>query len=269
MNDFNSIEKHFITMKYTRLILMGMICLWLGACASETDPAQLYKDQTAEQIFRDGENAMLKGQYDKAIKHFEALDARYPFGEHTQQGQLDMIYTYYQQNDYPSALAAADQYIRLYPRGPHTDYAYYMRGIIEFEENHGVIERHLHIDFSKRDLTGLHSAYLDFNQLLQFFPDSSYAPDARQRMIYIRNIFAQHQLQVAEFYFARKAYVAAINRATEVVQHYQETPVVPDALALMVKGYRALNFNQEAQDTLKTLKLNYPDSDAYEDVGED
>lgn len=248
-------------MKKLYLAIFFMLSALLASCASvDQDPADLYKGQSAQKIFNDGENAMLKNRDDEAIKHFEALDARYPFSEYTQQSQLDMIYAYYMQDDTASVIAAADRYIRLYPRGPHTDYAYYMRGLVAFEENQGVIEKFFSIDFSKRDLTTLHSAYQDFNQLFQFFPDSPYIPDARTRMVYIRNLFARHQLQIAEYYFGRQAYVAAINRAKEVVLHYQETPSVPEALALMVKGYRELGYQQDAENTLALLKMNFPQS---------
>lgn len=245
-----------------------LVCgLLLTACSSmDKDPADLYKGQSAKQIFNDGENDLLKERYDDAEKHFEAIDARYPFSEYTQQSHLDLIYAYYMQGDTASAVASADRYIRLYPRGPHVDYAYYMRGLVTFEENRGAFERWLSIDFSKRDLTILHNSFQDFNQLIQFFPESPYAPDARKKMIHIRNLFARHQLQTAQFYYERKTYVAAINRANEVILHYQETPSVPDALAVIVKSYRALGYQQEADKTLQLLRLNFPQSKAFKDV---
>lgn len=245
-------------------VFLCLCAIAVTSCSTvDQDPANLFKGQSAKQIFNDGENAMLKNRNEDAVKHFEALNARYPFSDYTRQSQLDLIYAYYQQDDTASALAAADRYIRLYPRGPSVDYAYFMRGLIAFEENRGFIERHLSIDFAKRDLTALHSAYQDFNQLLQFFPASPYAAEARERMIFIRNLFARHQLQIAQFYLDRKAYVGAINRANDVVLHYQETPSVPDALALMVKGYSALGYQQEADRTLELLRMNYPKSASH------
>lgn len=231
----------------------------VGCSAKVTDPASLYTDQPVEKIFKDGQHAMLKGNYDDAKTHFQAIDARYPFSNYARQSQLDLIYTFYQMQDTASALAQADLYIHMYPRGPYVDYAYYMRGLINFYANHGFFEKYFNIDFANRDLDTLHKAYLDFSQLNYLFPKSVYSADARQRMVYIKNAFARHDLLVAQYYYKRKLYIAAANRANEVVQHYQETPSVPDALALMVKSYQKLNLTKDADETLQVLRLNFPD----------
>lgn len=253
--------------KYLYIILTLLLLGMLSACSSTPkDPASLYPNKTEAQLFNDGQHAMLDGDYNEAVQHFESLDARYPFGKYARQAHLDTIYAYYQQDDYPSALAAADDYIHLYPRGPNVDYAYYMRGLIQFGENQNFFERYFKFDSAKRDLTALKGAYVDFAQLTRYFPESKYAADARQRMVYIRNVLARHQLEVAEFYFKHKAYVAAANRANDVVLHYQEAPSVPEALAIMVKSYRKLHLNDDANDALLVLRINYPDSKALRSV---
>lgn len=245
-------------MKNIKFAILLMAVLLFAGCAKTQDVSTLYQNKSEAQIFHDGEHLMLKGNYDKAAKHFEVLDARYPFGKYSRQGQLDIIYVYYKNNDIPSALAAAGRYIKLYPTGPHIDYAYYMRGLIRFNQNRGFFERYFPTDFAKRDLTTMRQAYGDFSLLLHYFPRSKYAPDAKVRLRYIRNMMSRHELQVAEFYFKHDAYVAAANRASEVVRFYQGTPSVPQALAVMVRSYRKLNLDKNANDALRVLQTNYP-----------
>ncbi|MGD9108047.1 MAG: outer membrane protein assembly factor BamD [Gammaproteobacteria bacterium] len=247
-------------MKSIKFAILLIAVLLFAGCAKTHDVSTLYPNKSEAQIFHDGEHLMLKGDYSKAVKHFEVLDARYPFGRYSRQAQLDIIYAYYKKNDIPSALAAVDRYIKLYPTGPYIDYAYYMRGLIRFNQNHGFFEKYFPTDFAKRDLTTMRQAYADFSILLHYFPRSKYAPDARIRLRYIRNIMSRHELQVAEFYFKHDAYVAAANRASEVVRFYQKTPSVPQALAVMVRSYRKLNLAKNANDALRVLQTNYPNS---------
>lgn len=254
-------------MKYLKFTMLTLLCLFLFACAStSTDPADLFPTKNANALFVDGQNLMLKGHYDDASQHFEAFEARYPFSANSEQVLLDLIYTYYQQQDTASALAAADRYVHLYPRSKTVDYAYYMRGLIQFEENHGFFERHFKVDFATRDLTALQGAFNDFNQLVKLFPRSIYTPDARLRMVYLRNLFARHVYEIAKFYYDRNMYVAAADRANEVVRHYQRTPSVPKALAIMVRAYRKLDLDQAADKTYQVLKLNFPNSTSFKSV---
>lgn len=245
-------------MKHLYFVIALVFSVLLAGCATSVDVANLYKGQPENKIFYDGQKLMLKGNYDEAIKHFNVLEARYPFGKYSRQVQLNTIYTYYKKGDYPLAIAAADRYIRLYPQGPDVDYAYYMRGYLKFYGSQGFFEKHFPVDLAKRDLAPLKQAYADFRILIRYYPNSKYAADARSRLIFIRNTLARHELQVAKFYYDRKAYVAAANRASEVVQHYQRTPSVPKALVIMVKSYRHLNLNKNANEALRVLKLNYP-----------
>ena len=200
-------------MKRIKFAILLLAALLLAGCAKTADVSSMYQNKSEAQIFHDGEHLMLKGDYDKAVKHFEVLDARYPFGKYSRQGQLDIIYSYYKNDNIPEALAAADRYLKLYPTGKNLDYVYYMRGLIRFNQNHGFFEKYFPTDFAKRDLTTMRQAYGDFTLLLHYFPQSKYAPDAKVRLYCIRNILSRHELQVAEFYFTQKAYVAAANRA--------------------------------------------------------
>jgi len=247
-------------MKNIKLVIIAMMAVLLVGCASTPDVSTLYQGQSESKIFHDGECLMLKRHYSEAVKHFEVMDARYPFGKYSRQSQLDIIYAYLKNDDTLSALASADRYIKLYPTGPDVDYAYYMRGLIRFNQNHGFFEKYFPTDFAKRDLTMVKQAYGDFRMLLHYFPRSKYAPDAAIRLRYIRNIIARHELQVAECYLKHDAYVAAANRANIVVQNYQGTPAVPHALEVMVKAYCKLNLPQDAAEATRVLQTNFPNA---------
>jgi outer membrane protein assembly factor BamD len=246
--------------RFISIIFITLMSFTLVACKT-TEPLEIYKGDTAEQIFTQAEHNLAAGHYESAAKDFEALDTLYPFGAYSQQGQLDIIYAYYKKgDDAESALAAADRYIRLYPRSPDVDYAYYMKGLINMGTNDSWIDRWIRSDPAQRDLSGMDQAFQDFNLLVQRFPNSRYAPDSRKRMIYIRNLLAQNQLEIARFYLKRKAYVASANRASNVVSLYQGSPQVVPALSIMYESYRALNEDKMANDALRLLITNYPNS---------
>jgi len=250
--------KQFEFFKWVKWIMVAGLLSSLIACASTTDPAEKYKNKTAEQIYQGGEAALAKGHDSSAIEHFEALDALYPFGANAEQAQLDLMYAYYASGDSPSAAAAAERFIRLYPRSVHVDYAYYIKGLAEFNQDRGWFQRYLPTDLSQRDPGTMSQAFTDFSTLLRLFPDSVYAPDARQRMVYLRDLFSKHELHIAKYYFRRTAYVAAANRANYIVQHYDGTPQVEEALGIMVRSYRQLGLQEPAQQALAVLQMNYP-----------
>lgn len=246
-------------MKFTRFIFLLLIVSGVVGCSSTiTDPAVIYKNQSAEEIFHGGETSLARGNYSTAVQQFEALDALYPFGSNAEQAQLDLIYAYYQNDDIASSAASAERFIRLYPRSAHVDYAYYMKGIADFEQDRGWLQRYFPSDFSRRDPGTMRQAFADFNQLVRLFPHSVYAPDARQRMIYLRNLFAGYELHIADYYYQYGAYIAAANRANYIVQHYDGSAQVKDALVMMVKCYRNLGLVDAANQSLQVLKLNYP-----------
>ncbi len=246
-----------------------MLCLsslLFGCSTQKPTPGEEFQGQTAQDIFDGGELALAKGSNKDAIKHFEALNALYPFSAYEQQAGLDIIYAYFSTEDYPGAAAAADRYIHLYPRGDNVDYAYYMRGVANFDQDRGVIQRYVPMDLSQRDISTTQQSFINFNELIRRFPASPYAPDARNRMIYLRNLMAQKEVNIANFYYQRDQYVAAINRASGVIVHYQEAPQVQDALATMVKSYRKLGLTELANETLAILALNFPESEVYKDL---
>jgi outer membrane protein assembly factor BamD len=214
---------------------------------------------SAKRFYSEAKEALKDGDYITAIEYYEKLEARYPLGKYAQQAQLDIIYAYYKYEEPESAIVAADRFLKLYPRHPKIDYVYFLKGLVYFEFNQGSLERFLPLERSQRDPTSLRRAYQVFSELVMRFPKSKYYQDAKQRMIYLRNVLAMHELQVAEFYMKRGAYLAAANRAKTVVESYQRTPAVPDALVILSKSYKIMGLNDLYADTLKVLKLNYPE----------
>lgn len=242
---------------YKCVILLALLPLF-ASCTTVTTGADSYKGKSAEVIFSKGERSLQKKHYKDAVSEFEAFDALYPFDPRAEQALLDLIFAYYKSSDFDSALAASERYLRLYPMSCKAPYALYIRGVIDMEHNHTWIYNAFPCDPAKRDLTPLLSAFADFQKLLAVYPNSEYTADAQRRMIYIKNMLARRELQTAEFYFKRCAYVAAANRASYVVQHLCGTPEVPRALVIMVKSYRALGETEQANEALQVLKLNYP-----------
>jgi outer membrane protein assembly factor BamD len=242
------------------LTIAAFFTVFLTACATTNEPSEAYKNLTPHQIFAEGKMAMKNKNYGDAIKHFEALDVQYPFGPETEQAQLFLIYAYYVKEEFALSVASADRFIRVHPTSPNVDYAYYMRGVSNYFLKLGVLERLFSIDLAKRDLSQIKKSYMDFNELVVRFPRSAYAPAAHQYMVYLRNLLASHELQVAQFYYDRKAYVAAANRASDIVAHYQGSPAVIDALGLMAKSYHQLGLRKLENDTLIVLRYNYPNA---------
>jgi outer membrane protein assembly factor BamD len=253
-------------MKKTILLITGLIfVLMLSGCASDKtvqDVGAAYKGKTEKQIYIEGEQNLLDGNYSQSTKAFEALDTLFPFGRYAQKGQLDIIYAYYKNGDVPSTLAASDRYIHLYPMGPHVDYAYYMRGLAEFYENQSVLDQYFNTDYAQRELGPLRKSFYDFSELVYRFPKSKYTPDARKRMVFIRNVMARNELETGVFYYDRQAYVAAANRANNVVRHYQGSTSVPGALVLMTESYTKVKDFKDAEQALNVLKLNYPNNES-------
>ncbi len=257
---------------FKRIIVIIAFALTLAACSNSGithDPLKEFKGQSAKQLFDKGEYALAKGSYSESIKYLEALDSIYPFGRYSQQTRLDLIYAYYRSDDYSSALAAADRYLHLYPRAKTADYALYMKGVIDMERGPGWLLRAIGADESQRDIGHLKAAFTDFNLLAVRYPFSRYTADAVVRMYYIRNKLAANELQVAQFYYDRDAFVASADRAGVVVQHYEGAPQVIDALAMMVKSYRELHLPRMAAQSLSVLAHNFPDSDQYHELVQD
>lgn len=207
-------------------------------------------------------------QWDFAIKKLQALEEQFPFGTYAEQAQLELIYAYYMTHEPESSTAAANRFIRLHPQHRNVDYAYYMKGLASFTEGKGMMERYMPTDLTMRDPGASRESFAHFAQLLARFPNSSYAPDAKKRMLYLRNLLARYEIHVANYYFKRGTYVAAINRGRYVVESFPDTPAVPDGLAVMIQGYDFLNMPDQAEKSLAILRLNYPNHPALNKKGE-
>ncbi len=237
----------------------------LAACASQEDKGNLY--DTEKEFYEAAQQQLKSSQWQLAIDNLQALEANFPFGSYAEQAQLELIYAYYRNFEHEAAAAAADRFIRLHPQHRNVDYAYYMKGLASFTEGTGLFERFLPTDLTQRDPGAARQSFAHFSQLLARFPDSEYAPDARKRMIYLRNLLARYEIHAANYYMKRGAFVAAANRGRYVVENFQQTPAVPDALAVMVQSYHTLHLDDLADSALATLKTNYPEHPALDEEG--
>ncbi|KTD21617.1 outer membrane protein assembly factor BamD [Legionella londiniensis] len=246
-------------MKLIRPLLSIILILSLGACTKWKDGEEHnpFEGMTAKQLYQESKSYLAKKEYESAIKRLEALETMYPFNNDAERAELDLIYAYYQNGDYASAAATAERYTRLYPRAKNVDYAYYMKGLANFQQTRGTLATLLPLDESWRDPGSQSQAYSDFATLIQQFPNSRYKANALQRMIYLRNIFAQHELNVARYYYQRKMYVAAIERANYLIKTYPQAPSVQEALAIVYHGNKELGLNQAANNALAVYRATY------------
>jgi outer membrane protein assembly factor BamD len=236
-----------------RALTFSLLALLLGACASKQ------KVLSEKQYYETAQKSMRSGNFTKASDLLEALESHYPVGAYTEQAQLELIYARFRHVDYAGATAAADRFVRLHPNHPQADYAYYMRGLADYEANRDFFSRYLPVEASDRDLGSMRDAFNNFRELLTRFPESQYTPDARARMIYIRNQFAAAELHVAHFYARKKAYLSCLNRARWIVENYPGAPQIPDALALQAWAYEKLGMTDLAAGQMELLKTNFPE----------
>jgi outer membrane protein assembly factor BamD len=248
-------------MKQIKMVLLFGLIISLSACKTwwnkDDEDKNPFKGMTAEQLYDESQKALRKKEYTSAIKRLEAIETMYPFSDYTENSQMDLIYAYYQNEDYPAAAATAERFIHLYPRAKHVDYAYYMRGLANFQQTRGVFAKVLPLDESWRDPGTQAQAYSDFAILIQKFPESKYKANALQRMIYLRNMFANQELNISKFYFKRKMYVAAIERASYLVKNYPQAPSAQLALVIMYESNRALGLNQAAEEAKAVYQATY------------
>jgi outer membrane protein assembly factor BamD len=247
--------------KLTFVLLLGITFSLIGCANKNKDQ---YADWTAQDLYEKAAKMVKRDQNTEAIKIYEALDSHYPFGAYTEQAHLDVIFAYYEESEMAAAMNAADRFIQMHPRSPNLDYAYYMRGLIKFHENIGFLESKLLLDPSYRQTTTDRESFGYFSQLVNRFPESPYSTDARQRMIYLRNHLAKSELNTAYWYIRRKAYLAAANRARYVVEHFEHSTAVPDALAVMAYCYNKLSLPVLADNAELILHTNFPENRALE-----
>ena len=235
---------------------LALILLLLTLTACSSDKAGLLEGQKAEEIYAQAMEQMDNLNYDRAIKLFSNLQSRYPFGRYAQQAQLEMAYAYYKQDEPDSALSTIDRFIKQYPDNVHVDYAYYLRGLINFNEYLGLFGNITLSSMSERDSKGMREAFDAFRDLVTRFPNSKYTPDSRLRMQYLINALAGHETQIAGYYLRRGAYVAAASRANGVLSEFPQTVHTRDALQIMVQAYNSLGMTELRDDAQRVLDLN-------------
>ncbi len=239
---------------------MLVISLMLAGC--NTTPKDDTAQWSAEKLYAEAKEEQSSGNYDRAATLYERLEGRAAGTVLAQQAQLERAYILYRTGEKAQSLAILDRFIKLHPTSGALDYALYLQGLVNFNDNLGMFGSLSRQDLSERDQQASRDSYQSFKQLVEQFPQSTYSDDARVRMNYIVNSLAAYEVHVASYYFRRGAYIAAANRAQRTVQEYQQSPSVEEALALMVQSYDRLGLTQLRDDALRVLKQNFPDSNA-------
>jgi outer membrane protein assembly factor BamD len=211
-----------------------------------------------EALYKEAKDNLVDGDFSDAQRQYTRLIARFPFGAYSEQSQLELAYVLYKLGKPEDATSAIDRFIRTFPRHPHIDYAYYLKAVINFDRNVTLFTRLARLDVSARDLNGPNQSLEDFNQVIQRYPNSIYAKDSRQRMVYLRNQLARHELMVGLYYYERGAWVSAANRGAYLVENYPQSEYQGDGVALMAASYDKLGQKLLADDARRVLQLNYP-----------
>jgi len=218
---------------------------------------------SAQKLYGEAKDAMASKEWAKAIKYLEKLEARFPYGRYAQQAQLEVAYAHWKDGERASALAAADRFIKLYPNHQHVDYAYYLKGMINFNELSGMLTWLTSPDMTDRDPKASREAFDSFKEVVTRFPESKYAADSAARMRYLINALASHEVHVARYYMKRTAYIAAANRAQYAIEHYPQSPPVEEAFFILIRAYDELGMNELRDAAERVMRKNFPKSEYY------
>ena len=241
------------------LLLAGASVLFAG-CASTTSDDKT-SNWSPNKIYAEAKDELNSGSYDKAVILYEKLEGRAAGTPLAQQAQLDKAYAQYKSNEPAQAQATLDRFVKLHPASPAIDYALYLKGIVNFNDDLGWLSFLTRQNLSERDQKAAKESFEAFKELVARFPDSRYTPDARLRMTYIVNSLAEYEVHVARYYYRRGAYVAAVNRAQSALADYRDVPALEEALYIMVRSYDALGLTQLRDDSKRVLETNYPNSE--------
>lgn len=244
---------------FRKWLVPMVAALALAACGT-TEPPDTTLGWSVEKLYADAKDEMNSGRWQQAIKALEKVEARYPFGRYAQQAQIDIAYSHYREGDRALALAATDRFLKLYPNHASLDYVYYLRGLINFNEQSGWMSNLGGQDLSERDLQAARDAFDAFREVITRFPESKYAPDAEARMKYLVNAMAAGEVHIARYYFKSGAYVASANRAQAAVRKYSQAPAIEEALYILMESYARLGMKDLRDDTERVLRLNFPRS---------
>lgn len=245
----------------TSILISGSVaCLLLSGCAGsdgQKDDSDMWSET---KLYSEATEKLNDADFTKCGKYFEKLEARFPFGPYSQQAQINAAYCYWKAQEHTQALVAIDRFIKLHQGSPSLDYAYYLKGLISFNDDLGWMGKFTGQDLSERDPKAAKEAFEAFKAVVERFPDSKYAPDSLDRMRYIVNSLAEADVLVARYYYQRGAYLASANRAQLVIRDYDRAPAVEEALYLLVKSYEKLGMTDLSNDAARVFKLNFPDS---------
>jgi len=249
----------FKSSNQTKLFIAAILALLLVTVSGCKKDKYIDDGRSAQEMYETAKAYLETQNWGRAVNGYQTLATRYPFGRYTEQAQLEMAYAYHKAGSPEAALSTADRFIRTYPSHPNVDYAYYIRGLTNYEQRVGFMERLMPSRVRDRDQTTARESFRDFDELIRRFPDSRYAPDARQRMVFLRNNLSFYELDVARYYMRRKAYVASAARARYAIENYPGSPELGDALEILHVSYIEMGLPELAEDTMKVLALNYPD----------
>ena len=255
---------NFIYSSKRNLGILGifMLMLLVSSCSSNEE---IPDERLIEKELYDQAQSRLKnGSFSTAILSLEALESRFPFGRYAEQAQAELIYAYYMNSQFEASQSAAERFINLHPRHSHTGYAFYMKGLASFTDDSGLFSRYFQSDLAKREVVMAQTSFGELSEFISRYPESKYVPHAKQRMIYLRNLLAEHEIYVADFYMKRGAYLAAIGRAKYVVENLPNTPQTPFALSILVEAYEILEYEELRKTSLEILNANYPNFDFQE-----
>ena len=241
------------------LVWLAALTLMLGGCGTD-DQRDPTLGWSAEKLYAEAQDEMRSGRYGAAIKMLERLEARYPFGRWAQQAQIDIAYAQFKDNERALALASTDRFLKQFPAHPALDYVYYLRGLINFNEQQGWLASLGGQDLSERDLRAARESFDAFREVVTRFPDSRYAADAEARMKYLVNAMASGEVHIARYYFTRGAWVAAINRAQGAIAQYPQAPAIEEALYITMQAYERLGLEDMRKDTERVMRANFPRS---------
>jgi len=243
--------------------LAVILALLLCACGLLPEVKDETAGWSAEKLYLEAKDEIARGGYTNAIKYLEKLEARYPYGRYAQQAQVELAYVYYKDGDQASAISACDRFIKLHPNHPNVDYIYYLKGLVNFNEDLGLLGKISRQDLTERDPKAARESFDAFKELATRYPDSKYTPDGIARMKYLVNALASHEVHVARYYMKRGGYVAAANRAQYALLNYAQAPAVEEALFVMVKAYDAMGMTDLRDDADRVMHKSFPDSDYF------
>lgn len=241
------------------LLLLVVAMTVLQGCGKKDEVKEVeVTNQTSLEMYLAAKRALDSGVWSTAAEKYKALRSHYPFGHYTEQGYLELAYAQYKLYQMEQAVSTVDRFIKNYPAHKNLDYAYYLKGLIYFDSDRGMMQRMNPDKSADRNQDNIRNAFTAFKNFIERYPDSLYGPDAKKRMIYLKNQLAAYEVQVASYYLRRGAPIAAVNRAKFVLETFQDTPSVANALALMVESYKTLEEPELAEHSKEMLVANYP-----------